>query len=338
MIDIDSITTDPSRRPPTEVEGLIDSFAHLGQLYPLIVTRDPATGTFRLWAGRRRLEAARRSGHPRVRCIVLDVDDVTAELAGIDENLVRQELSALERAEQTRRRKEIYEALHPGAARPRGGRRRKNGERVSSFSADTAGKSGTSPRSVQQDVQIAARLCDAAKELVHGTPLADRKADLLRLARLEPAQQVEAARLMVSGRAATAKEAERLLTGPGDTSPDTGDPGGQGHASGESGHPPTPRLWPGPSEADAEAEPAESSHDEAATESGRPRGRRPAAGEPTAGGTGPPRQHVPPAAQGLLDAWSGATTEARREFLGVLLQRPEDVRLIRESLAGTPGG
>ena len=48
------------------------------------------------------------------------MDDLAAELVAIEENLQRQDLTVLERAEHLQRRKEIYEKLHPAAARPKG--------------------------------------------------------------------------------------------------------------------------------------------------------------------------------------------------------------------------
>jgi hypothetical protein len=45
--------------------------------------------------------------------MVLDVDELSSELAEIDENLIRNPLTKLEESEQMKRRKEIYEILHP---------------------------------------------------------------------------------------------------------------------------------------------------------------------------------------------------------------------------------
>ena len=56
------------------------------------------------------------------------MDELHAALATIDENLVRQELTILERSEQLSRKKEIYEALHAETKRGNGpgrGRREK---------------------------------------------------------------------------------------------------------------------------------------------------------------------------------------------------------------------
>src|SRR5262249_39507071 len=95
-----------------------------------------------------------------VPCIVLRVDDRTADLAAIDENLIRSELTVLERADYLQRRKEIYEEMYPTAVRPKGGRPRKNGETVSPFSKDAAQKRGFSSRAVEKDVEIARNLTE----------------------------------------------------------------------------------------------------------------------------------------------------------------------------------
>ena len=78
----------------------------------------------------------------------------------IDENLIRDELTALERAEQLKRRKEIYEARHPETkAGVAGGKARQgSANEIISFAADTASKMSSTPRSVQQNVQIAERI------------------------------------------------------------------------------------------------------------------------------------------------------------------------------------
>jgi hypothetical protein len=56
-----------------------------------------------------------RSAPREIACVVIDDDDLHAQLWEIDENLMRAELSPSERASCTARRKAIYEALHPEA-------------------------------------------------------------------------------------------------------------------------------------------------------------------------------------------------------------------------------
>lgn len=86
--------------------------------------------------------------------------DLRAELAMIDENLCRAELSPSERAAQTARRKAIYLELHPetghGKASPN------KDDNLSSFAAATAEATGKNERTVQRDAERGEKVCDEA--------------------------------------------------------------------------------------------------------------------------------------------------------------------------------
>jgi len=84
-------------------------------------------------------------------------------------------LTALERAEALKRRKEIYEAKYPEARRPQGGRRPKNSDIVSPFTENTAQKIGLSQRTIQREVQIAEKIDKEVKEKIRNTELANNK-------------------------------------------------------------------------------------------------------------------------------------------------------------------
>jgi ParB family transcriptional regulator, chromosome partitioning protein len=119
----------------------------------------------------------------------LSLSGLSAELAEIDENIVRNELTTLERSEQLARRKEVYEAIHPKTQH--GGDRkseksRRNDFALNSFAMDTATKTDVSPRTVQQEVQIASKISGPAKEMIRDTPVADDKTSLLEIARMPP--------------------------------------------------------------------------------------------------------------------------------------------------------
>jgi ParB-like chromosome segregation protein Spo0J len=190
----------------------------IGLLNPISVAQ--ADGAYRLVAGRHRLEAHRRLGRETIRAVVLDLDELRCELAEIDENLIRAELTVLERGEHLARRKEIYEALHPetkqGGApgKPGGGKVAKtpdSGVLVPSFVEETARKTGKGKSTVFEEIQIATRLDEEVKEQIRDTGLADQKTDLLLLAQ-QPAQvQKELVSRVVSGEAKTVRAAAGQL-------------------------------------------------------------------------------------------------------------------------------
>ena len=153
-------------------------------------------------------------------------------MATLDENIVRHELTELERAEMEARRREIYEMLYPMARV--GVRRRLSVERESAALnhgessdeplADTvsasgesdalnddektdlpppytqyaAERGGESDRTVRRRLRIAEKIHPEVRDYIRGTALADDQRGLLRLTRLEdPEMQLLAARLIV---------------------------------------------------------------------------------------------------------------------------------------------
>ena len=100
---------------PAVVKKLAASMKERGQLHPIILRPRGTIGFgYILVAGRHRLEAARKLKWPCIRAEIRDgLDAVEAELAEIDENLVRAELSPAERDLHLARRKELYEGKHP---------------------------------------------------------------------------------------------------------------------------------------------------------------------------------------------------------------------------------
>jgi hypothetical protein len=167
-----------------------------------------------LISSRARLEAAKRLEWTHVLAIIGDLDDLHAELAMIDENLVREELTVLERADALHRRKEIYAQLYPEAQRrggPGRGRRGKRRKDFAAFADAMAAAMGYTPRTIQQEVEIATHLTEAVKAVIRPLPIANRKVDLMRLAKLPPDAQAAVAQRLQSGAAATVSAARRAL-------------------------------------------------------------------------------------------------------------------------------
>jgi ParB family chromosome partitioning protein len=211
-IPIDRIVVPEGRREPRDVESLAESIRETkGLVHAIAVTEIPGAELWRLVAGRRRLAAYRLLGWTVIPAQIVDAAD--AELIEIDENLMRAELTALERCEQLARRQEIYEEKHPetkhgGAPANRngkGGKASKGADSASlpSFVQDAATKIGASTRTVHEDVQIAKKIGQAAKARIRGTPLEEKKTDLLALSREPEAKQVAIVEAINSGEAGT---------------------------------------------------------------------------------------------------------------------------------------
>jgi ParB family chromosome partitioning protein len=204
LVPIDDITISDTRRAVGDVSDLADSIQESGLLNPITVT--PGR---KLVAGGRRLAAFKLLGKAEIPAFIRLYGDLHAELAEIDENLVRAELTVLERGEQLARRKTIYDALHPEA--PRGPGRPKKAETISAFTTDAASKTGVTSRSVRQEVQIATSLSPEVRDAIRTTDLANSKVELLALCRCAPEEQMPLAAQIVTGKARTIKEAERVV-------------------------------------------------------------------------------------------------------------------------------
>ena len=118
LININDIKINSGRREatPEDVQRLSASIAEVGMMNPITVDADHT-----LVAGLHRLEAAKLLGWTEVECTVCELDGLHAELAEIDENVIRTGLSDLELSELLARRKKIYETLHPELYIPRCG-------------------------------------------------------------------------------------------------------------------------------------------------------------------------------------------------------------------------
>lgn len=195
---------------PDKVRQLAQSIQRLGLLNPLTITSEGL-----LVAGLHRLEACKSLGWEEVPASIVTLDALCAELAEIDENLIRNELSELEQAVQLARRKEIYLVMYPET---KAGKSQANGmnkilgnnvaEATSAtFAADTAEKTGVTDRTIRTKVQIGEALGEVADDLM-GTPVADSQKDLLALARMEEEERAEIVGKLKTGDAKNVKEAK----------------------------------------------------------------------------------------------------------------------------------
>ena len=195
---ISDVKINPGRRDTQQrnVEELARSISAVGLMNPITVTQDNT-----LIAGLHRLEAAKLLGWTEIECVVSEADGLQAELAEIDENFVRAGLTHRELGDLLLRRKELYEAIHPET---RQGQR--NGQTVKNdnltvlgakpFSEDTADKLGVSKRTVERLVQTAANLTPEAKKTIRDAGDKITKGAALKISRLPPDRQEEAAAIL----------------------------------------------------------------------------------------------------------------------------------------------
>lgn len=184
---------DARHRSDGALSALAESIEAIGLINPIRVR---AVGdSYEVVAGSHRLQACELVGLSQVECIVVDDDDLHAELAMIDENLVRAELSPSERAQQTARRKAIYETLHPEAKHGQNIENTPSGQFVHtetpSFATATAKTTGRDERSVRRDAERGEKVNPEAMDLLRGTKL-DTGTYLDRIKRLSPNEQVHA--------------------------------------------------------------------------------------------------------------------------------------------------
>lgn len=189
--------------------GLEESIKQIGLINPLRVRKLDLGVGYEVIAGSHRFSACDAAGLREIPCIIVTDDDLHAELAMIDENLMRAELSPVDRAKQTARRKAIYEQLNPetkhGGNLQGAGVANLSSPETPAFSTATANLTGQSERSVQRDAERGEKVFDEAANLIRGTKL-DTGVYLDKLKKLTPSEQVYAAKRDLAWEKRRAKE------------------------------------------------------------------------------------------------------------------------------------
>ena len=183
-INIDEIKIIDRKRNAGDVTQLCASINEIGLLQPITVTSD-----FKLIAGLHRITACKLLGWKEIEVNVVDYNsDLLSELAEIDENLIRNELTVLDKSIQTSRRKEIYEILHPHTKH--GGDRKSSGtechliiNKVESFVEQTAKATNQSERKIRKDARIG-KILKPLEYLITGTKFEDNLKELDELVKI----------------------------------------------------------------------------------------------------------------------------------------------------------
>ncbi len=151
------------------VARLADSMATLGTIAPIMVRLQGEA--IHVVAGQHHTEAARRLGWETIAAIFVKGSDLKTELQTNDENLVRHDLSAMEKSQQLARKVEIVEALAEiettGGPNPptslKDGRKAGKQHRPGAAKA-TADATGLTKREVNKAVRRTKRIAPATQE------------------------------------------------------------------------------------------------------------------------------------------------------------------------------
>ena len=197
MLPIDQIFTRKDARKLDEaaVSRLMESIKEIGLINPIRVretTRPDHPQAWEVIAGGHRLRAMRKLGFEDVPAVVVNDDDLHAELAMIDENLMRAELTPADRAAQTARRKVIYLELHPETAKGGnvGPNRQFGGTEAPCFTDATVAATGAAKRTVERDAERGEKISEEALSLVRGTQI-DKGVELDKLKKVPAEKQVQ---------------------------------------------------------------------------------------------------------------------------------------------------
>lgn len=216
------VASDQPRPLITEaVDKLANSIREVGLIQPITVRQRSimsgglAGQGFQVVAGHHRVAACRALGWTEIDAIVIEAGEhLQAELIEIDENLCRSELTNSQRAKAVKRRKEIWEALHPVEIRvaqvaPVEIGYGKPPQRPTEFASETAAVTGESKSQINRHLARAEALGDDLDK-VTGTSL-DKGVELDALKAMTPEQRaplIERAQAgeKVSARAAPAQQ------------------------------------------------------------------------------------------------------------------------------------
>lgn len=166
-ININQIEIGENRRPanPEKVKELSESIKEIGLLNPITITEKN-----KLIAGAHRIEAFKLLNREEIPCNILGLQGLQAELAEIDENLIRNEVDFLDRGELFERRKEIYEELYPETKREATLKQYRSAESAErqkpAFTEDISKKTGISTRVIHEEIQIAKNLIPEVKAYI----------------------------------------------------------------------------------------------------------------------------------------------------------------------------
>lgn len=210
-VNISEIQVKEGRRKINEgrVTEIAHSISEVGLINPITLTQDYA-----LVAGAHRLEACKRLGWQAIEATIIEATGLMAELAEIDENLMRNDLTEMERSMQIARRKRIYDELYPHTKHGAigNGRVAKVGNSTPRFTTATSEVTGESERTIYRQVKRGEELAKAPElvQRIEQLPqIANSGAALDELIATPPEKREALLGAIEDGRANSLQEAKR---------------------------------------------------------------------------------------------------------------------------------
>lgn len=197
MLNINLIKVDESKRMRMigDITPIKESIENIGFLInPITIDTDN-----NLIAGYHRYLACKELDQEEVPVRVID-KNINKELVEIDENLIRNNLTILETAQQLLKRKNIYETMYPNSKLEV--IKRNNFASVytsKSFTKDMSEKLEKSQRWVQNHIQIAENLSPESIKQIKNTLLENNFILLQNIAKKEPKEQLKFIQNVLSG-------------------------------------------------------------------------------------------------------------------------------------------
>ena len=148
---------------------------------------------------------------PAIEAGVRVLGELEARLVEIDENLMRRELSALDRAVFLAERKRVWEGMYPETAHGKAKKNKAKGKDAKmapflSFAAEVEKRTGLSKRAVARAVALVKELSADEVHRLRQTYLASHQSDLEAYSKLAPVERAKRLDTILAGGARTTRE------------------------------------------------------------------------------------------------------------------------------------
>lgn len=188
-ISLDVIKVDEKSRlrATGDITPIKDSIENLGMLInPITIDTD-----YNLIAGFHRYLACKELKHKEIPVRIVD-KNINKVLLEIDENLIRNNLTTLETAQQLLKRKGIYETMYPDS-KPENIKRNNFASvyTTKSFTKDVSERTNKSQRWVQSHIKIADNLTPESVQKIKGTELENNFILLQTVSQKDPKEQLK---------------------------------------------------------------------------------------------------------------------------------------------------